>query len=94
MPGKVNPTQWEALTMVCAQVMGNDVAISVGGTQGHYELNVFKPMMAANILQSARLIDAAVRKLHWDGKQYFVETHGNRVVLEGENKSLLFRGNV
>ena len=56
MPGKVNPTQCEALTMVCAQVMGNDVAISVGGTQGHYELNVFKPMMAANILQSARLI--------------------------------------
>ncbi|AIZ42553.1 class II fumarate hydratase [Cellulophaga baltica] len=61
MPGKVNPTQCEALTMVCAQVMGNDVAISVGGTQGHYELNVFKPMMAANILQSAELIgDACV----------------------------------
>nr|WP_288931432.1 class II fumarate hydratase [uncultured Allomuricauda sp.] len=56
MPGKVNPTQCEALTMVCAQVMGNDVAISVGGTQGHYELNVFKPVMAANILQSAQLI--------------------------------------
>ena len=61
MPGKVNPTQCEALTMVCAQVMGNDVAISVGGTQGHYELNVFKPVMAANILQSAQLIgDACV----------------------------------
>lgn len=61
MPGKVNPTQSEALTMVCAQVMGNDVAISVGGTQGHYELNVFKPVMAANILQSAQLIgDACV----------------------------------
>ena len=61
MPGKVNPTQCEALTMVCAQVMGNDVAISVGGTQGHYELNVFKPMMAANILQSAELLgDACV----------------------------------
>jgi len=45
------------------------------------------------LIQSARLIDAAVRKLHWDGKQYFVETHGNRVVLEGENKPLLFRGN-
>ena len=59
MPGKVNPTQCEALTMVCAQVMGNDVAISVGGTQGHYELNVFKPMMAANILASARLIGDA-----------------------------------
>ena len=63
MPGKVNPTQCEALTMVCAQVMGNDVAISVGGTQGHYQLNVFKPMMAANILQSAQLIgDACVGK--------------------------------
>jgi fumarate hydratase, class II len=61
MPGKVNPTQCEALTMVCAQVMGNDVAITVGGTQGHYELNVFKPMMAANFLQSAELLgDACV----------------------------------
>ena len=56
MPGKVNPTQAEALTMVCAQVIGNDVAISVGGMQGHYELNVFKPLMAVNFLQSARLI--------------------------------------
>ena len=59
MPGKVNPTQCEALTMVCAQVMGNDVAISIGGMQGHYELNVFKPMMAANFLQSARLLGDA-----------------------------------
>jgi len=56
MPGKVNPTQCEALTMICAQVLGNDVAISVGGTQGHYELNVFKPVMAKNLLESARLI--------------------------------------
>ena len=61
MPGKVNPTQCEAITMVCAQVIGNDVAITVGGMQGHYELNVFKPVMAANFLQSARLIgDACV----------------------------------
>ena len=59
MPGKVNPTQSEALTMVCAQVMGNDVTITVGGTQGHYELNVFKPVMVANFLQSARLIGDA-----------------------------------
>ena len=59
MPGKVNPTQAEAITMVCAQVMGNDVAITIGGTQGHYELNVFKPMMAANVLQSAQLIGDA-----------------------------------
>ncbi|MFT5848822.1 MAG: fumarate hydratase class II [Psychroserpens sp.] len=59
MPGKVNPTQCEAITMVCAQVIGNDVAVSVGGMQGHYELNVFKPMMAANVLQSAQLIGDA-----------------------------------
>ena len=60
MPGKVNPTQCEAITMVCAQVVGNDVAITFGGAQGHYELNVFKPMMARNILESARLLgDAA-----------------------------------
>jgi fumarate hydratase class II len=59
MPGKVNPTQAEALTMVCAQVMGNDVAVTIGGAQGHYELNVFKPMMAYNVLQSAELIGDA-----------------------------------
>ena len=59
MPGKVNPTQCEALTMVCAQVIGNDMAIAVGGMQGHYELNVFKPVMAANILESAQLIGDA-----------------------------------
>lgn len=61
MPGKVNPTQAEAMTMVCAQVIGNDVAVTVAGTQGHYELNVFKPVMAYNVLQSAQLIgDACV----------------------------------
>ena len=61
MPGKVNPTQNEALTMVCAQIMGNDVAITIGGMSGHYELNVFKPMIADNVLQSARLLgDACV----------------------------------
>ena len=59
MPGKVNPTQCEALTMVCAQVMGNDVAVTIGGTQGHYELNVFKPLMAANTIESAQLIGDA-----------------------------------
>ncbi len=56
MPGKVNPTQNEALTMVCAQVLGNDTTISFSGTQGNYELNVFKPVMAFNFLQSARLL--------------------------------------
>ena len=61
MPGKVNPTQPEAMTMVCAQVMGNDVAVSIGGSMGHFELNVFKPVIAYNVLQSARLIgDACV----------------------------------
>lgn len=61
MPGKVNPTQPEALTMVAAQVMGNDVAVGIGGSNGHFELNVFKPLIAANVLQSARLIgDACV----------------------------------
>ncbi len=61
MPGKVNPTQAEALTMVCARVIGNDTAIAVGGMQGHFELNVFKPLMAAAFLESARLLgDAAL----------------------------------
>ncbi len=59
MPGKVNPTQPEALTMVAAQVMGNDVAVTIGGASGHFELNVFKPLIAANVLQSARLIGDA-----------------------------------
>jgi fumarate hydratase class II len=59
MPGKVNPTQPEALTMVCAQVMGNDVTVSIAGSNGHFELNVFKPVIAANVLQSARLIGDA-----------------------------------
>jgi fumarate hydratase class II len=61
MPGKVNPTQAEALTMVCAQVMGNDAAIGVAGSQGHFELNVYKPVMIYNLVQSMRLLgDAAV----------------------------------
>lgn len=61
MPGKVNPTQCEAMTMVCAQVLGNDVTISFAGTQGHFQLNVYKPVMAYNFLQSAQLLgDACV----------------------------------
>ncbi|HEY9113860.1 MAG TPA: lyase family protein, partial [Bacteroidales bacterium] len=61
MPGKVNPTQNEALTMVCAQVIGNDAAITAGGMQGHFQLNVFKPVMIYNLLQAARLLgDACV----------------------------------
>lgn len=65
MPGKVNPTQCEALTMVCAQVMGNQVAVTVGGMNGHFELNVFKPMIAHNVLHSIKLIG--------DGCQSFVK---------------------
>ena len=56
MPGKINPTQCEALTMVCAQIMGNDTSISFAGSQGHFELNVFKPLMANNIIESAQLL--------------------------------------
>ena len=59
MPGKVNPTQVEALTMVCAQIMGNDVAVTIGGSNGHFELNVFKPLIAVNCLDSARLLGEA-----------------------------------
>jgi fumarate hydratase, class II len=64
MPGKVNPTQAEALTMACAQVMGNDVAINIGGSNGHFELNVFKPMMIYNFLESARLIGDACQSFN------------------------------
>ena len=61
MPGKVNPTQPEAMTMVCAQVIGNDMAVSIGGMNGHFELNVFKPLIAANVLQSAKLLADACK---------------------------------
>jgi fumarate hydratase class II len=59
MPGKVNPTQSEALSMVCAQVIGNDAAITIGGMQGHFQLNVFKPVMIYNLLMAARLLGEA-----------------------------------
>ncbi len=64
MPGKINPTQAEAITMVCTQVMGNDVTINFGGSQGHYELNVYKPVMIANFLQSAKLLGDASRSFN------------------------------
>ena len=82
MPGKVNPTQCEALTMVCAHVMGNHVGVTIGGSQGHFELNVFKPMLVNSLLQSIRLladasasfttncvvgIKATAKKAHKDG---------------------------
>ena len=61
MPGKVNPTQCEALTMVCAQIMGNDVTIGIGNTQGHFELNVFRPVIAKNILESSQILGDACK---------------------------------
>jgi fumarate hydratase class II len=64
MPGKVNPTQPEALTMVCAQVIGNDTVVAIGGATGHFELNVFKPVIASNVLQSARLLGDACRSFN------------------------------
>ncbi len=87
MPGKVNPTQCEALTMVCAQVMGNDVAVTVGGTQGHYELNVFKPMMAANLLQSAQLLGDACESFDVNCAVGIEPNHG--VIKELLNNSLM-----
>ncbi len=60
MPGKVNPTQVEALTMVCAQVMGHDVAIGIAASQGHFELNVYKPLIAYDVLDSLRLLADAM----------------------------------
>jgi fumarate hydratase class II len=64
MPGKVNPTQCEAMTMVCAQVMGNHVAVTFGGASGHFQLNVFRPMMIHNVLQSMRLLASACHSFH------------------------------
>lgn len=77
MPGKINPTQCEALTMVCAQVMGNDVAIAVGGAQGHFQLNVFKPLSAANFLQSAQLLGDACRSFDENCAQGIQPNHKN-----------------
>lgn len=87
MPGKVNPTQVEALTMVCAQVIGNDMTITVGGMQGHYELNVFKPVMAANFLESARLLGDACLSFN-DNCAIGIEVNRKRVT-ELVNNSLM-----
>jgi fumarate hydratase class II len=64
MPGKVNPTQCEALTMVCAQVMGNHVAVTIGGSNGHFQLNVFKPLIIKNVLESVRLLADAMKSFY------------------------------
>jgi fumarate hydratase class II len=87
MPGKVNPTQAEALTMACAQVMGNDVAINIGGSNGHFELNVFKPMMIYNFLESARLIGDACQSFN-DNCAVGIEPNLDRIE-ENLNNSLM-----
>jgi len=87
MPGKVNPTQCEALTMVCAQVIGNDIAISVGGMQGHFELNVFKPLMAKNLLESSQLIGDACISFDLHCAQGIEPNH--KIIKEQLDKSLM-----
>lgn len=88
MPGKVNPTQNEALSMVCAQVIGNDAAIAVGGMQGHFQLNVFKPVMIANLLQSARLLgDACIS--FTEHAVNGIEANVSRIALNLENSLML-----
>jgi len=88
MPGKVNPTQAEALTMVCAQVIGNDTAISVAGMQGHLELNVFGPVMISNMLQSAELLgDACVSFA--DNCVRGIEPNRERIGMHLENSLML-----
>lgn len=88
MPGKVNPTQSEALTMVCAQVMGNDVTIGIAGSNGHFELNVFKPVMIHNFLESARLIADACRSFRENCAEG-IEVNASRVRLHLENSLML-----
>ena len=88
MPGKVNPTQAEALTMVCAQVIGNDVAVSAGGMNGHFELNVFKPMMIANFLHSARILGDAAVSFN-DNCAVGIKPNGPRIRQNLENSLML-----
>jgi fumarate hydratase class II len=88
MPGKVNPTQPEALTMVCAQVMGNDVTVSIAGSNGHFELNVFKPVIAASVLQSANLIGDACRSFA-DNCVKGIQANEERIALHLSNSLML-----
>jgi fumarate hydratase, class II len=88
MPGKVNPTQVEAITMVAAQVMGNDVTINIGGSNGHFELNVFKPVMIYNFLQSARLIGDACKSFT-DRCIVGIEANHNAIQMHLENSLML-----
>lgn len=88
MPGKVNPTQAEALTMVCAQVIGNDVAVATGGMNGHFELNVFKPMMAYNLITSAQLIGDACVSFN-DNCAVGIEPNSGRIKEHLDNSLML-----
>nr|NQU92132.1 class II fumarate hydratase [Bacteroidota bacterium] len=88
MPGKVNPTQNEALTMVCAQVIGNDMAITIAGTHGHFQLNVFKPVMVYNLLQSARLLGDACVSFN-DNCAVGIEPHHENIKNNLENSLML-----
>ncbi len=88
MPGKVNPTQIEALTMVCAQVMGNDTAIAIGGMSGHFELNVFKPMIIYNLLQSANLLADSIRSFN-ERSAKGIEPNSSRITDNLKNSLML-----
>ena len=87
MPGKVNPTQCEAMTMVCSQVIGNDVAVSIGGMSGHFQLNVFKPMIAHNVLNSARLLGDVCNSFN---RNCVIGIKANEDIIKGQlNNSLM-----
>ena len=88
MPGKVNPTQAEAMTMVCAQVIGNDTAIAVSGSHGHFQLNVFKPVMIYNLLMSARILGDACESFN-DNLAVGIEPNYNRIKLNLNNSLML-----
>lgn len=88
MPGKVNPTQAEALTMVCAQVMGNDAGVSVAGSHGHFQLNVFKPMMVYNVLMSARMLGDACESFN-DNLVVGIEPNQKRITANLNNSLML-----
>ncbi|MGZ5303663.1 MAG: class II fumarate hydratase [Bacteroidia bacterium] len=88
MPGKVNPTQSEALTMVCCQVIGNDVAVTCGGMNGHFELNVFKPVIIHNVLQSARLLGDACESFN-ENCAVGIEPNEDRIKMQVNNSLML-----
>jgi len=88
MPGKINPTQAEALTMVCVQVFGNDAAVAFAGTQGHYQLNVYKPVMVWNVCESAELLAAASRSFN-ERCAYGIEPNLPRIAHNVEQSLML-----